>query len=112
MTIKEEMQADHDEIVADGGGAIRWNNRTYPCAIAAVSQELGIEMGGNEHRFEYQASVRIDHFASVNETPKVGDQVKLIDPQFEAEEKLGRVVARSRDSLGAVMVFVIETREM
>jgi hypothetical protein len=76
-------------------------------------------MGGSDRRFYYLVSVRIDAFATgadgntgVNDTPKEGDQVTIISSHFETEERAGRIVGRSRDSVGAVMVLTVETREM
>lgn len=119
MSIKSEIEADHDEIAGEIGGAIRWtingNNYTFPCALSAVTRSLEIEQGGKQELFDYRVSVRIDHMVDelgAASVPVVGTKVTLIDPQFEAVEKPGRIMGRSRDSFGAVMLFEIETRQL
>ena len=119
MALKDEMLADHDEIVAEHGTAMRWNGNVYSCHVGGTRNELGIELGAKQRRFYYTVTVRIDAFATgadgnvgVNDTPKEGDEVTLINQEFETEEKAGKVVERSRDSVGAIMQLVIETKEM
>ena len=119
MSIKSEIEADHDEIVGEEGGAIRWSvngtDYTFPCALSDVRKSLEIEQGGKQELFDYQVEVRIDQMLDemgAEAVPVVGTKVRLIDPQFDAAEKLGRIVGREKDSLGAVMLFNIETRNL